>query len=451
MPFLTGDSLPSEKLCGRLFIPNDRQLVANVVGALMELTAKYNWQAFGSVTVDDTVVAMREMVNGFLEDTCGDCMLLIEALPEGCGIRYSTDNGETWTNIETFDCVGATGAQGEQGIQGIQGEQGEQGVQGEQGIQGIQGEQGEQGIQGEPGVSGTTSNPAPNPPGEPGQVLRCSVATGVSQWMIDKYGDALDAFAAAYELAESVEVAASGVIDAIPVVGAFIDAAMDFFAEIVEWDIANLKACITEEFEDSVFCALYCELGDDGIITDAIFSAWVANVAALPLCSIALTAVGQVMALMMLGVGAQNARNRGYIFATAGNCRTTCEDCPDCDVNIDYRENPGGSVLGIGAPCVSLNEEFTVTPNGNDAIFMIFDKCVKVEIVSLSNYSPYPPSGSNFAYETTDCEGTRTNHFTDGSPTGLAEWDDTLCITRWGAVSDEGAWSVTLKITEICE
>jgi len=69
-----------------------------------------------------------------------------------------------------------------------------------------------------------------------------------------------------------------------------------------------------------VFCALYCELGDDGVITDTIFNNWVLNVASLPLCALGATLVGQVLSLMMLAVGAQNVRNRAYIFATAGNC-----------------------------------------------------------------------------------------------------------------------------------
>jgi hypothetical protein len=147
--------------------------------------------------------------------------------------------------------------------------------------------------------------------------------------MIDKFGDSLDAFAATFQLVASIETAVSGMIDAVPVVGAFIDAAMDFGREIVEYDINNLRACVTEEFEDAVFCALYCELGNDGVITDEIYQAWVSGVASQPLCTIGLTLVGQVMALMMLAVGAQNARNRAFIFATSGQCRTVCDDCPE--------------------------------------------------------------------------------------------------------------------------
>lgn len=329
MPYLTGDSLPEDKLCGRLFIPNDRQLIANVAGALFELTFAYNWEQFGATTVNETVVAMKEMVNQFLEDTCADCMLEIRALEEGCGIEYSLDGGDTWVTVGLGDCVGDTGPQGPQGIQGIQGEQGDQGERGDTGAQGPQGEEGPQGPVGPAGQSGTTSNPAPDPPGPSSAQKRCGVARGVTQWLIGKFSDSLDAYQAAVEAGKSLEVAISGIIDAIPVIGAFIDAAMDFAEEIAVWDVANLKACITEEWEDAVFCNLYCELGDDGVITDTVYSQFMLNCASMPLCVFGLTLIGQVFAACCLAIGAQNARNRAYIFSAPSDECPPCDDCPD--------------------------------------------------------------------------------------------------------------------------
>jgi hypothetical protein len=158
--------------------------------------------------------------------------------------------------------------------------------------------------------------------------------------MIDKFTDTLDGIKAGFEAAKTIEVIASGLIDTIPVLGAFVDSLMDYLTEIQEFDIVNLQACVTEEFEDVVFCALYCELGTDGLITDEIYSAWAGHVALFLPCAPFVTLVGQCMALMMAAIGANNARVRGFLFKTQAECRTTCDDCPP-DQTIDITMNVG--------------------------------------------------------------------------------------------------------------
>jgi hypothetical protein len=274
----------------------------------------------------------------------------------GCVLEKTEDGGETWVPFADVSTCGAVGPQGPQGIQGETGEQGSQGIQGLQGVQGIQG------VQGEPGISGTTSEPAPEPPGDDGQAKRCNVARGVTQWSIEKFSDALDAFQATYQVVAAVEVAVSGMIDAVPVVGAFIDAAMDFGREIVEWDIVNLKACITEEWEDEIYCKLYCLLGEDGVITDEIFNEFLTEVALMPPCSIAVTLVSQVYALAMLAVGAQNFRNRAYIFASLETTCISCDDCPDCEnFNAPATSGTAGFDTGID---IASGQEITITATG---------------------------------------------------------------------------------------
>jgi hypothetical protein len=161
-------------------------------------------------------------------------------------------------------------------------------------------------------------------------------------------------------------------IDAIPVIGAFIDAAMDFAVEIAEWDVANLKACITEEWEDAVYCNLYCELGEDGIITDEVFTAFVQRCATMPLCILGLTLVGQVFALMLLAIGAQNCRNRAYIYASASSDCPPCEDCPDCGelVRIYGVEQETLFTVEHGTPNVADGE---VSITGSGVISVICD------------------------------------------------------------------------------
>jgi len=377
MPYLTGNSLPAETVCGRLFIPNDVQVIANVCGALLELTKSYNWQQFGATTVAETVMAMVVMVNGFMDDTCEDCNMQLRTDPEAaCVLQQSIDGGETWTTL--FD-ASSCGAEGPEGPQGPEGDTGPAGPTGPTGDVGPEGPTGPEGTQGQ---SGTTSEPAGPPPGTNGQAKRCGVARGVTQWLIEKFGDSLDAFQAAIELGQTINAAVSGMIDGIPVIGAFIDAALDYGQEIADWDVANLKACITEEWEDEVFCNLYCLLGDDGVITDEIYADFITACASMPLCVFGATLVGQVFSVMLLAIGAQNVRNRAYIFSAPNDDCPPCDNCPD--VTICY-------VNGSGPTQVSDAVEFTITStlngNGSQAVWFTVGANVNFEINASPGFS----------------------------------------------------------------
>ena len=73
-------------------------------------------------------------------------------------IQYSTDNGNTWSNlIAEADLKGAKGDTGATGLQGVKGDKGDIGPQGLQGIQGPKGDTGPKGEQGPSGVSPTIS------------------------------------------------------------------------------------------------------------------------------------------------------------------------------------------------------------------------------------------------------------------------------------------------------
>ena len=70
-------------------------------------------------------------------------------------IQYSTDNGNTWSNlIAEADIKGDKGDTGATGQQGVKGDKGDTGPQGLQGIQGVQGPQGERGPAGANGAAG---------------------------------------------------------------------------------------------------------------------------------------------------------------------------------------------------------------------------------------------------------------------------------------------------------
>jgi len=76
MPYLTPDSIPEGDDCRPLSIPASTDWLAFFGGALTELTKTYNWQQFGSVSVEDTVAKMQEIIDSWYAGGC--C-----ALPDG--------------------------------------------------------------------------------------------------------------------------------------------------------------------------------------------------------------------------------------------------------------------------------------------------------------------------------------------------------------------------------
>lgn len=81
MPYLTPEELPEERDCRALFIPASSEWLAIVSGALTELLKTWNWEQQGSVTVDEAIAAMQEMIDLYYAGNCGDC-----ELPEGGAI-----------------------------------------------------------------------------------------------------------------------------------------------------------------------------------------------------------------------------------------------------------------------------------------------------------------------------------------------------------------------------
>lgn len=63
--YLTPESIPADTICRVLFIPNDRQIIANVTGALNELIEPLNWQEYGAITPDEIAEALVEMFDSF--------------------------------------------------------------------------------------------------------------------------------------------------------------------------------------------------------------------------------------------------------------------------------------------------------------------------------------------------------------------------------------------------
>ncbi len=65
MPYLTPNTLPADTICRVLFIPASLEWLAQVTGALQELTFPYNWEAYGAVTPAQAASAMMTMFDAF--------------------------------------------------------------------------------------------------------------------------------------------------------------------------------------------------------------------------------------------------------------------------------------------------------------------------------------------------------------------------------------------------
>lgn len=119
------------------------------------------------------------------------------------------------------------------------------------------------------------------------------------------------------------------------------------------------------------------------------------------------------------------------------------------DISIIYQEWPGGGpVLAAGPSGVNYNDIFTITSTTSAyAIFAMFSTSVKMEILSVSNYVEFAPSGSNFDYMWVDTGGSRHDIFTDVGGPFPTDWNPLTSVLAFGAVSDvASAWSVTVRL-----
>lgn len=80
MPYLTPDTAPGNTRCRVLVIPDDKEWLALVTGALSELTHSYNFETFGTATPEETAQAFRDMLALYVdcEPTVNDLIIIEE-------------------------------------------------------------------------------------------------------------------------------------------------------------------------------------------------------------------------------------------------------------------------------------------------------------------------------------------------------------------------------------
>lgn len=95
-PYLTPDTIPADRACYRLTIPNNREFIGAVKTALLTLIYAFNWEKYGAATQEECSRAALDMYNAFTDDT-GWCMI---------GAIYPYASSSPPTN--TLRCDGAT-------------------------------------------------------------------------------------------------------------------------------------------------------------------------------------------------------------------------------------------------------------------------------------------------------------------------------------------------------
>lgn len=80
MGYLTPDTIPGNTVCRVLFIPDDSQLIANVLGAIEALTFASNWTKQGAITPDEAAEAMVPMFDALCFNQ-GACRMIGELVP----------------------------------------------------------------------------------------------------------------------------------------------------------------------------------------------------------------------------------------------------------------------------------------------------------------------------------------------------------------------------------
>lgn len=117
-------------------------------------------------------------------------------------------------------------------------------------------------------------------------------------------------------------------------------------------------------------------------------------------------------------------------------------------VDIVYTETDGGTVLASGPARVNYGQTFTITSiTSGFAIFARFNIAAKMTILGSSNYVEFSPSSANFDYAYWDSSNTRHNLTTDTHGPFPSDWNPTVPVRGFGAVSDvSSAWSVTVRL-----
>lgn len=320
------------------------QWLPHILGALQILLEGDSW-AGGDNEIFRAQQEVQKLISS-LSTPCSDGgeMLIAEfrsvALDSRCDQnqwKYTVEDDSAWRNLGTPLCDGVDGDDGDVGPPGEQGETGA------------------------PGEDCDCGDPVPTQPpvivGDDRCAQACSIATGLGTWLKHRYDDTLSLAKALFEATDIIADVASDLIDAFPVLGAIVDAVIQYAENLGELDIASLQGASNNEFEEWVQCELYRIMADDtGDFTLSYFDqvkdeiqSWGAT---LPPQGPLLVVIGQMFALFVETVPASEFLRRANVYKdNTANCDLCDVDCgSSCDnILIDFDTHNSGYTLERGA------------------------------------------------------------------------------------------------------
>jgi len=274
--------------------------------------------------------------------------------------------------------------------------------------------------------------------------------------MFDRFNDQLDAIDVFLTAAKTVMQIANAVLDMFAQFTVVGDEAADgvfaYVEGIITETLAVVRAGDTTDWRIAMKCALYCRLlatgGSFGTDRALILDGWESDISALSAIPI-----GVAFRSFIQTVDIQTFQIRARV---SNNNVGECDDCEACgpDLTVEYADAHGGAAIGSGPTLIHLNTEYVATgtlSGGGCAIFMLFSRCVKVEIISTIGYVRFPTGGGYFNYLYNDCDNNVQVYTADTAGDWPTVWDDTICVRKMGGISYSGSLSMRFKVTEICE
>jgi len=238
------------------------------------------------------------------------------------------------------------------------------------GENGTPGQDGEDGAPGQDGEDCDCGDPVPTQPpvvvGDDRCQQACNIATGLGTWIKEKFDDTLTLAKAAFEALDIVADVASDLIDAIPVLGAIVDAVVEYAENLGEKDIAALQSVSNNEFKEMVQCKLYEIMADDtGDFTleyfDQVKDELQGWAVLLPPLGPLLTVIGQTFALFVETIPASEMLRRANVYK---NSEANCELC---DVECSSNACTNISIVGwfhIGETPAEWSQIGTISSTG---------------------------------------------------------------------------------------
>jgi len=112
MAYLTANIVPTDAVCRALFIPNNREFLANVRGALQELTFPANFVSEGGISPEDMAAAYEPMFNAFCFNE-GVCRVIGEIIayagPTSPDSRWLPCDGSSLLRVDYPDLFNVIG------------------------------------------------------------------------------------------------------------------------------------------------------------------------------------------------------------------------------------------------------------------------------------------------------------------------------------------------------